>query len=244
MKKRRYLISGAIAAAAVILGLVFLPRIGQIQAALAESKARAAVGKAQGQGGGEACPIDFEALRRGNQDIYAWLYIPGTGISEPLLQRDGDSTYYAGHNSIGGADAAGALFTDGEYNARDFSDPATIIYGKSTWEGRLFSGLQASYSSDAGLRENHEIIIYLPGEVICYTVFAAAPFRNYNIPYYFKFDVPARFQNFLDLVRAIRAVDAHWDDEAEVTTGDQLLILSTPRGGKTNTSYLVLAKRS
>ena len=227
--KRRYIVGGIAAAIVLLLAAVFLPRLGMIRAARAEKAARAAV--AQGS------DINFDALRAENSDIYAWLYIPGAGVSEPLLQREGDS-------AMGGADADGALFTDSQYSARDFSGLATVIYGKNTWEGRLFSGLQAAYSSASGLRENSEIIVYLPGEEIRYTALAAAPFRNYDISYYFNFNVPARYQTFLDLIRSIRTVDAHWNDEVEINTSDQLLILSTPRSGTANTSYLVLAKRS
>ena len=31
-------------------------------------------------------PIDFEALKALNEDIYAWIYIPGTEINHPVLQ--------------------------------------------------------------------------------------------------------------------------------------------------------------
>lgn len=246
--KRRYIIGGIAAAIVLLLAAIFLPRLGMIRAARAEKAARAAVAQTGAQtqtsGDGYASPVNFDALRAGNSDIYAWLYIPGAGISEPLLQREGDSSYYAQHNSMGGADADGALFTDSQHSAKDFSGLATVIYGKNTWEGRLFSGLQAAYSSASGLRENSEIIVYLPGEEIHFTALAAAPFRNYDISYYFNFNVPARYQTFLDLIRSIRTVDSHWNDEVDITTSDQLLILSTPRSGNTNTSYLVLAKRS
>lgn len=244
MKKRRSLLGGAALAAAVLLGALLLSQAGQIRAAVVESRVRADVARAYSQGSGGTCPVDFQALQRGNRDIYAWLYIPGAGVSEPVLCRDGDSTYYAGHNSLGGADPDGALFTDSAYSTGDFRDPATVIYGKNTWEGRLFSGLQAAYSSGGGLRDNGEIILYLPDEEIRYTAFAAAPFRNYNIPYYFNFNVPARYQTFLELVRSVRTVDSHWNDAVEITPADRMLILSAPRNGSADTSYLVLAKRN
>lgn len=241
--KRRYIAAGA--ALAAVLGVIFLPRLGMIRAAGVEKRVRAAVAQAplpsKTRGEGYVSPVDFAALQAGNRDIYAWLYIPGAGVSEPLLQREDDSAYYAEHNSLGGADSVGALFTDAKYSARDFSGPATVIYGKNNWTGRLFDGLQAAYSSGSGLRENSEIIVYLPEEEIRYTAFAAAPFRSYDIPYYFNFSVPGRFRTFLDLVRSVRTVDAHWNDEAGAAVEDQLLILSVPRSG--DTSYLVLAKR-
>ena len=43
-------------------------------------------------------PVDFEALWRENSDIYAWLDLPGTKISDPILQRDGEDTYYLKHD--------------------------------------------------------------------------------------------------------------------------------------------------
>lgn len=246
--KRRYFAGGIALVIVIFLGAVFLPRLGMIRAASAEKEARTAVAQAGAQawtsGEGYISPVNFDKLRAGNSDVYAWLYIPGLGVSEPLLQKDGDSRYYAEHNSMGGIDTVGALFTDSQYSSKDFSGPVTVIYGKNSWEGRLFNGLQAAYSSAAGLRENSEIIVYLPDEEIHYTAFAAAPFRNYNIPYYFKFSVPKRYQTFLDLVRSIRTVDSHWNDEAEATTEDQLLILSTSRSGSASTSYLVLARKN
>lgn len=244
--KRRYLAVGIAVVIVVLLAAVFLPRLDMIREAGAEKAARAAVAQAgaQVQASDYVSPLDFDLLKAGNSDIYAWLYIPSVDISEPLLQREGDSTYYAQHNSMGAADADGALFTDSQYSAKDFSGPAIVIYGKNTWEGRLFSGLQAAYSSASGLRENSEIIVYLPEEEIRYTALAAAPFRNYDISYYFNFNVPARYQAFLNLVHSVRTVDSHWNDEVDITTSDQLLILSTPRTGNINTCYLVLAKRS
>lgn len=248
--KRRYIVLGGIALIILIfLGSLFLPRLGQFRAASAESKARASVAQAGGQNGqtsgdGYVSPVDFEALREENSDIYAWLYIPGTEISEPLLQREWDDQYYLTHGSIGSADESGALFTESKYNSKDFSDPATVVYGKNTREGRLFGGLQAAFSSTSGFEEHSEVIVYLPDEEIHYTVFAAVPFRNYHILYYYAFNNPNRYEMFLEVVDSIRTVDAHRDSTIEVTPGDQLLILSTTRSGSASTCYLVLAKRT
>lgn len=186
-------------------------------------------------------PVDFEALQAENEDIYAWLYIPGVGINEPLLQREGDSVYYLTHDDTGAENAGGALFTEGAYNRKDFSDTATVIYGRNQ-EGP-FGRLQASYSAPEDLRENGEIMIYLPEEAIRYQVFAAVPFRNYHLLHYFNFDNETRFRAFLQAVRSVRAVDANWREEAAAEPGDSLLILSTNRFGNAEHSYLVLAKR-
>ena len=42
----------------------------------------------------EVVPVDFEELKKINPDIYAWLTIPGTAIDMPILQKEGDVSYY------------------------------------------------------------------------------------------------------------------------------------------------------
>lgn len=187
--------------------------------------------------------VEFDSLRRENEDIYAWLYIPGAGINEPVLQREGDSVYYLTHNCLGEADGAGALFTESGYQQKDFSNAAAVIYGKNTVPERQFGALQASYSSLADLIKNEEIIIYLPGQTLRYRAFAAAPFQNYHLLHYFDFSNSTRFRAFLQAVHSVKAVDASWNEEVTVLPGDSLLILSTTRFGSADDIYLVLAKR-
>lgn len=187
--------------------------------------------------------VNFEELQRVNKDIYAWLHIPEADISEPLLQREGDGFYYLTHNSTGEVDVTGALFTESSYNHKDFSDAATVIYGKNAASGRQFGALQASYSSLEDLKKNGEILIYLPGGTFRYQAFAAAPFRSYHLLHYFDFSNETRFQAFLQAVRSMKAVDANWNEDIAVRPDDSLLILSTTRSGNVDDSYLVLAKR-
>ena len=95
----------------------------------------------------------------------------------------------------------------------------------------------------AGLEEYKEIIIYLPEQELRYEVFAAAPFRNYHLLYYFNFGNEKRYQAFLQTVDSVRSIDANRNKNITVTPGDSLLILSTTRLGNSDMSYLVLAKR-
>lgn len=198
---------------------------------------RAAVEK-----GGDS-PVDFAALQRENRDIYAWLYIPGTSINEPLVQREDDSAYYLNHDSFGKTNDAGALFTESAYNRRDFSDPAVVVYGKNSLENRLFGELQATYSSPEGLEEYREAVVYLPEETLRFEVFAAAPFRGYHLLHYFKFSNENRYRAFLQAMDSVKTMDANRNRSVEVSPGDPLLILSTNRRGTPNECYLVLAKR-
>ena len=203
---------------------------------------RAAVESAA-QSGDEDYSIDFSALQAVNKDIYAWLYIPGTGINEPLVQREDDSYYYLTHDSVGKRDESGALFTEAAYNQKDFSDPAVVIYGKNTAQGRLFDGLQAVYSSPEGLKEYQKVLIYLPEKVLRYEIFEAAPFRSYHLLHYFNFGNENRFRAFLQAVDSVKTLDANRNMDVTVSPGDSLLILSTTRLGAPTQVFLVLAKK-
>ena len=73
-------------------------------------------------------PIDFEKLWKESEDIYAWLDIPDTQISYPILQNEEDDTYYLRRNAKGESDVNGVLYTEATYNSKDFSDPLTVVY--------------------------------------------------------------------------------------------------------------------
>lgn len=60
-------------------------------------------------------PVDFAALRERCGDIYAWLDIPDTDISYPVVQN-ADDTYYLTRDIDGNYAAEGSLFTESAYN--------------------------------------------------------------------------------------------------------------------------------
>ena len=107
-------------------------------------------------------PIDFEALQGQNPDIYGWLRIPGTEFDFPLVQREGDDSFYLTHDSDGEEDPAGAIFTESAYNSADMEDPVTVAYGHQMIAGTMFGKLQATYSQENALDDYGEIIVYLP----------------------------------------------------------------------------------
>nr|WP_325300544.1 class B sortase [uncultured Oscillibacter sp.] len=188
-------------------------------------------------------PVDFESLWAVNEDIYAWLYIPGTEVSYPLLQREGDDGYYLSRNSQGETDKNGSLFTESAYNSKDFSDPVTVVYGHHMRSGAMFGNLQADYASGDFSGERGEVMVYLPKEEICYRVFAGVPYSGTHILYYYDFSIPVVYEAFLDQIFSTRGLNANIREDAEVTPEDQLLILSTCLQGNNKRRYLVLAQR-
>ncbi len=187
-------------------------------------------------------PIDFEALQRQNADIYAWLDIPGTQISEPLVQRAGEDSYYLKHDVDGNISAAGAIYTESTYNTATLDDPVTLIYGHQMYDGTMFSSLQSTYSSPEGLQALSELVLYQRSRELHYEIFAAVPFDDRHILYSCDFTDAAQFAAFFDEALHSRALDAVIAEGASVSPDDRIVILSTCYGGDYSKRFLVLAK--
>ena len=119
----------------------------------------------------EVIPVKFEELQAVNPDIYAWITVPGTVIDYPILQHASDNSYYLMHNIDGSYGYPGCIYTE-NMNSKDFTDNNTVIYGHNMKNGSMFAQLHKFEDPDF-FNENREVLIYLPDEVLHYTIFAA-----------------------------------------------------------------------
>ena len=187
-------------------------------------------------------PIDFKSLQKKNEDIYGWLEIPGTDISYPVLQHKENDEFYLNHDESGKYDVCGTLFTEHVYNKKDFSDPVVAIYGHHLKSGQMFGNLQQYYTDD--FDKYNELIIYTPEEEIHYQVFAAVSFSNRHILYYYNgFEDEVMMKEFLSDLNSVRAIGSYVDKTVQVSTDDQLLVLSTCLQGDRTCRFLVVGKR-
>ena len=189
-------------------------------------------------------PIDFNALWKDSEDIYAWLDIPGTQISYPILQNEEDDTYYLRRNAKGESDVNGVLYTEATYNSRDFSDPLTVVYGHNMKSGLMFGTLQEMYSSQELLDEHSEIIIYMPDRELHYKVFAAVPFDNRHILYNYDMSDERTFRLFFQEVLSVRSLEAVFAEDTFVQSDEKVVILSTCLTGDRSKRFLVCGKLS
>lgn len=188
-------------------------------------------------------PVDFAALKEINGDIYAWLDIPGTDISYPVVQSAADDTYYLDHGSDGASNSDGALFTEHAYNRNDFEDMVTIVYGHHMRSGRMFGSLQALYADAASYQEHSSIVVYLPDREIHYRVFAAVPYDKRHILYNYDFSNARLYQAFFDSIVSIRSLNANVSPDDQPQFDTKVLILSTCLTGDSDGRYLVMAKQ-
>ena len=186
-------------------------------------------------------PIDFESLWDRNTDIYAWLDIPGSEISQPVLRKEGDSDYYIKRDLDKKYSEAGSLFTQSTWNGSDFTDIVTIIYGHKMKSGAMFGTLQLFYSDEENFKEHNELVIYLPDREIKYKVFAAVPFDNRHLWMTYNFYLEDNYKRFISDIYSQKALGANLDESVEFNYQDRMLILSTCLRGNLNKRYLVCA---
>ncbi len=181
--------------------------------------------------------LDLGKLQEINEDIYAWLDIPGTGISFPLLQSAEDEYFYLSHNEAKEADDGGCIYTE-YFNRKDFSDPNTVIYGRNV-DGR-FAQLH-DYQDRDYFDTYRTVNIYLEDRILQYTIFAAYNYDDRHLIKIYDFWDKDIYASYLETIFSQRAMDAYIDDSIEVTADDKIITLSTGVTGQDDRRYLVQA---
>lgn len=183
--------------------------------------------------------IDFVSLQKINPEIYAWIDIPGTEMSFPLLQDASDINYYLTHLYDGSYGKIGSIFTE-PGSAKDFSDYNTVIYGHNYINSHMFERLK-DFRDDTFLREHRDIIIYTPYSTLTYRVAGEVIYSNVLISAAFDFETAPGRQSFLDSLYAVRDLSSQMLDDTELTADDHLIVLSTCCGNAAK-RFLVIAK--
>mgnify|MGYP005760067049 CR=1 FL=1 len=185
----------------------------------------------------ESGRLDLAKLQEYNPECYAWLDIPDTEMSFPLMQPAEDLSWYLSHDFFGNADEDGCIYTE-YYNGKDFGDPNTVIYGRNA-EGR-FGGLH-QYQDRDFFDSHSEILIYTGDAVLEYRVFAAYPFDDRHLLMNWDFWNPDVFSVYLSGVLSQRKMDVFLNPDAEVSEEDRIITLSTGVDGEPQKRYLVQA---
>ena len=103
--------------------------------------------------------VDFQALRKINSDIIAWIRIPDTKIDYPIVQGK-NNAYYLKHMFQKTEHVAGSIFLDVD-NEADFSNRKSILYGHNMKDGSMFQGLHR-FQEESYLQEHNQVYLYLP----------------------------------------------------------------------------------
>ena len=191
---------------------------------------------------GYVCPADFDYLQSVNDDIYAWLHIEGMYVDFPVCQSPNDDTFYLTYNSDGEYSAAGAIFTEHEFNSTDFNDPVTILYGHHMGSRVMFGDLQEDISEESYWDTNPVITIYMPDRELRYQVFAAVPYDDSHILYYHDFSDEYVYESFFDDIMSTYSDAARFHPEFAPEYGDRVIMLATCLIGNHSRRFVVMGK--
>jgi len=169
--------------------------------------------------------INFDALWAINKDVYAYIEIPGTDISYPILQSKNDNSYYLNNTIEGINGLPGSIYTE-NYNTKDFADRNTVIYGHNMKNGSMFAQLY-NYSDTKFFNENPYVYIYLPDKVLKYQIFAAVIFDDRHILGNFDFTKAQRFNEYLSEIYSLKNPLCQYNNSIKVNESDKIITLST-----------------
>lgn len=182
--------------------------------------------------------VDFAVLKERNPEIFAWIYIPDTEIDYPVLQSMQGDDFYKNHNAGGEEDADGAVYIE-LANLDNMCDFNTVLHGSS----RTGSFADLEKFRDPDFFEDHEkVYIYLDGNVLTYTVFAAYERENTGLLHSYDFTFLSGCQDFLDDLYGRRDLRMNLRDGWEGVNPYHFLITLTAESGEdAETQYVVVA---
>lgn len=164
--------------------------------------------------------IDFDALKKKNKDVKAWLYSADTPINYPVVQGE-DNQYYLYRMFNGEYNGKGSLFID--YRCENpFRDFNTVIYGHRMKDGSMFHDL-IEYR-DADYYQKHKTMeLTTPEREYELQIFAVVTISADSDLYRFSFSSNSEKQTYLDQVTAASEVDMG----VPVSPEDRIVMMST-----------------
>ncbi len=163
-----------------------------------------------------------------NEDMGAWLQIPGTDIDYPVMWTPEDEEYYLYRGFDGSENKNGSLILDTD----SCLNPLTtnlIIHGHNMKSGAMF-GCLTDYEDESYYQEHKDIILYTEEcqrdyEVIA--VFRSQVFRKsddvFKFYNFFQADTQEEFDDFYNNIKEMSL----YDTGVTAEFGDRFITLST-----------------
>ncbi len=177
--------------------------------------------------------IDLNALREVNTDVIAWIYIPDSEISYPLLKSE-DNAEYLKLTWDGQYSRAGSIFME-RRSSVDFSDFHTIIYGHNLQDGKMFSSLM-EHRKQEYFDSHSRVYIVTDNAILRYEAFSAYVADVVSDSYRLLFDDDEHKQSVIDFYLERSEVESELYPGAE----DKILSLSTCTGWGNNDIRCIL----
>ncbi len=182
-------------------------------------------------------PVDFESLEEINEEIYAWIYVPGTNVDYPIVQSATSDFFYLDHDVYKNYLFAGSIYTEA-CNLRNFTDRNTVLYGHNMADGSMFATLHRFEDEDF-FNKNKYIYVYLPGKKLTYKIVSAYNYDNRHIMNSFNFADDKVFEEYINFVMNPHSSISNVNKDVKLDLNSKLITLSTCLNSNDEGRYLV-----
>lgn len=180
--------------------------------------------------------LSFADLKSVNEDIYAWIYVPGTEVDYPVLQHPTDDSFYLEHNIDKRAGLPGCIYTE-LINGISFADRNTVMYGHNMLNGTMFATLHR-FADKNFFDENRYIFVYTPYTTYVYEIFAAYTYSDVHLLKGIDITSEEKFEDYIENIYSVRGMNNNFASGIKATPQDKILTLSTCTGDESK-RYLV-----
>ena len=181
--------------------------------------------------------IDFDALRKVNKDIIAWIYYESTNINYPVLKCK-DNDQYLHITPEGTWAVGGSLFVDAVTNS-PFEQFNTIVYGHHMQDGSMFGNIK-KLKEEEYARKHPQFELITPDEKYHLRICAFLNEPSDSDIYKTNFDEEDTQgkQEYIDMIRD----SASYVTGESMTPDDRLVVLSTCAYEYKDARYMVVCR--
>ncbi len=194
-------------------------------------------------------PKDFVQIRKDNfdnEDIYAWIEIPGTKVDYPMTQSPADvedDDYYLHKGLDKNYLFAGTIYTQKSLNKKDFNDRMTVIYGHSMLNKTMFGSLH-SFADKDFFDEHSTFTVYTEKHILTYEIISAYEYSDCHLMYAFDFSNDKVFEDYLKFISNPTSYDSdanYRKVSVDLNKDSKIITLSTCMSAHGTTRYLIQA---
>lgn len=164
--------------------------------------------------------IDFDGLKKQNEEVVAWIYFENEDISYPILYSGDDSKYL--RTALDKSEAiAGSIFLEGKNNT-NFEDSHSLIYGHNMRNLSMFGKLKF-YKKEGYYPQHQYFQIITPTAKYRYQIFAYEDVSENSFIYSVPYEANDEFQDFINKIVS----NSYINSGVQATKNDKIITLST-----------------